>query len=201
MLDFNFIVRNLPLFVDGIVTTVVLSTAGGVGALCGGAIVVAGTTSHVPAVRAVAQAYVEVMRNTPVLIQMFLIFFGLAAFGIRLSAFTSALLALTMQNSAYVGEIYRAGFRSVSSRQYEAALALGLLPRTAIVTMIMPQALRRIIPPLASQLVIILKIDPDSPAINNDTKRHSQKKPPIHKNTEAEQHEGHSPKDFPDSEG
>jgi His/Glu/Gln/Arg/opine family amino acid ABC transporter permease subunit len=157
VLDLNFIARNLPLFIEGVTITVALAAAGGVGALCGGGLVVAGTTSRVRPVRAVAQAYVEAMRNTPVLIQMFLIYFGLATFGIRLPAFASALLALVMQNSAYVGEIYRAGFRSVSRRQYEAALALGLLPRTAILTMIMPQALRRVIPPLASQLVIILK--------------------------------------------
>jgi len=157
VLDFNFIARNLPLFIDGVGTTVILATAGGVGALCGGGLVAAGTTSRVRPIRAVAQAYVEVMRNTPVLIQMFLIYFGLATLGMRLPAFASALLALVMQNSAYVGEIYRAGFRSVSPRQYEAALALGLLPRIAIVSMILPQALRRVIPPLASQLVIILK--------------------------------------------
>lgn len=157
MLGLNFIARNIPIFLDGVGTTVALSALGGAGALLGGGVVVAATTSRSRVAAALGRGFVETMRNTPVLIQMFLIYFGLAAFGLRIPAFGSALLALVLQNSAYVGEIYRAGFQSVSRRQLEAALALGLLPRTAILTMILPQALRRVIPPLANQMVIVVK--------------------------------------------
>ena len=82
--------------------------------------------------------YVEVVRNTPVLVQMFFIFFGSGVLGYPLSGFTAGLLALVLQNGAYAAEIYRGGIRSVSQRQAEAGLALGLTPRAAFRIIVLP---------------------------------------------------------------
>ncbi|CAH1689848.1 Amino acid ABC transporter permease [Hyphomicrobiales bacterium] len=157
MLDLNFIARTAPLFAEGLRITLLLSVLGILGSLIGGGFVVAASRSRVVALRGIARAYIEVMRNTPVIIQMFLIYFGLASLGIRFPAFICALLAIVLQNSAYMGEIYRVGIDSISRRQFESALALGMLPRTALITMVLPQAIRRILPPIGNQFVAIIK--------------------------------------------
>jgi polar amino acid transport system permease protein len=97
------------------------------------------------------------VRNTPVLVQMYFIFFGSSIVGFRLSGFVAGLVALTLQNGAYISEIYRAGIQSVSRRQMEAGLAIGLTPGAAFRIVILPQALRKVIPPLANQGVVIIK--------------------------------------------
>jgi His/Glu/Gln/Arg/opine family amino acid ABC transporter permease subunit len=105
----------------------------------------------------VARAYIEVVRNTPVLVQMYFIFFGSSILGYRLTGFVAGLIALTLQNGAYIAEIYRAGIQSVSQRQTEAGLAIGLTPREAFWVIVFPQALRKVVPSLANQGVVIIK--------------------------------------------
>ncbi|WP_422678193.1 amino acid ABC transporter permease [Bosea beijingensis] len=137
--------------------TLALAALALIGATFGGVVVAALTTSRFSVLRGVGRGFVELMRNTPILVQIFVLYFGMPTLGLRLSAFSSAVLALSLQNSAYIGEIYRAGLESVHMRQREAALALGMLPRTALWTIIAPQAFRRIVPPLGNQLIIIVK--------------------------------------------
>jgi His/Glu/Gln/Arg/opine family amino acid ABC transporter permease subunit len=103
------------------------------------------------------RAYVEIVRNTPVLVQMYFIFFGLSMAGYRLSGFTAGLIALVLQNGAYIAEIYRAGIQSISPRQTEAGLAIGMTPGAAFRIVVFPQALRKVLPPLANQGVVIIK--------------------------------------------
>src|ERR1700709_2855749 len=74
----------------------------------------------------IAGGYVQIVRNTPLLIQMYLVYFGLSLAGVPLSGFSSGLLALCLQNGGYVAEIYRGGLLSINTRQYEAGLALGV---------------------------------------------------------------------------
>lgn len=105
----------------------------------------------------VARAYIEVVRNTPVLVQMYFIFFGSSILGYRLTGFVAGLIALTLQNGAYIAEIYRAGIQSVSQRQTESGLAIGLTPREAFWVIVFPQALRKVVPSLANQGVVIIK--------------------------------------------
>jgi ABC-type amino acid transport system permease subunit len=105
----------------------------------------------------VTRAYIELVRNTPVLVQMYFIFFGSGIVGFRLSGFVAGLVALVLQNGAYIAEIYRAGIQSVSRRQMEGGLAIGLTPGAAFRIVILPQALRRIIPPLTNQGIVIIK--------------------------------------------
>ncbi len=101
-------------------------------------------------------AYVEVIRNTPFLVQVFLIFFGLPAVGIRLDANQGALIAMVLNGSAYTIEIVRAGIVAVSHGQIEAARALGLRPFTAFRLVVLPQALRTVFAPLGSQFILLM---------------------------------------------
>ena len=153
--DFGFVVRTLPLFLDGLVVTLELSAlAIGFALLWGLAVV---TLRRLRGVSALTAAYVELVRNTPVLVQIYFIFFGSGMAGYALSGFTAGLIALVLQNGAYLSEVYRAGIESVSRRQVEAGLALGMLRRQAFVIVVLPQAIRHMIPAITNQGVVIIK--------------------------------------------
>lgn len=157
MFDYAFIARSLPLFADGLQLTVFIGAVAVLGCALGGGLVAALTLSGSRGLRALGSGYVEAMRNTPMLVQMFVLYFGLPTLGLYPTAVASATAALILQNSAYVGEIYRSAIQSVAPRQMEAALALGMRPRQAMLSMILPQALRRATPPLGNQFVFVLK--------------------------------------------
>ncbi len=101
-------------------------------------------------------AYVEVVRNTPFLVQLFFIFFGLPTLGVRLDPIIAAILAMTLNMAAYTTEIVGAGLDAVPRGQREAALALGLSPRQAFIKIVLPQAMMVIYPALTSQIVIMM---------------------------------------------
>jgi polar amino acid transport system permease protein len=107
-------------------------------------------------VQAGVAAYVELIRNTPFLVQIFLIFFGLPTVGLRLDANTGALIALVLNGSAYTIEIVRAGIESIGLGQIEASFALGLSRFQAFRLVILPQALRVVVPPLGSQFILLM---------------------------------------------
>ncbi|TKD29873.1 MAG: amino acid ABC transporter permease [Mesorhizobium sp.] len=100
--------------------------------------------------------YVEIVRNTPFLVQLFFIFFGLPSIGIRLDPLLAAMLAMTLNMAAYTIEIVGAGLDAVPRGQTEAALALGLRPRQVFVKIVLPQALKVIYPALTSQIIIMM---------------------------------------------
>lgn len=100
--------------------------------------------------------YVEVIRNTPFLVQLFFIFFGLPSIGIHLNPVTAAILAMTLNMAAYTTEVIGAGLDAIPKGQSEAALALGLKPRHVFFKVVLPQALKVIFPALTSQIVIMM---------------------------------------------
>lgn len=153
--DFGFVARTLPLFLDGLVVTLELSALAFSFALLWGLAVVA--LRRLRGLSVALGAYVELVRNTPVLVQMYFIFFGSGMAGYPLSGFVAGLTALVLQNGAYLSEIYRAGIESVSRLQVEAGLALGMLRRQAFVIVVLPQAIRRMIPAITNQGVVIIK--------------------------------------------
>jgi His/Glu/Gln/Arg/opine family amino acid ABC transporter permease subunit len=104
-----------------------------------------------------AGLYIELVRGTPALTQLFLIYFGLAAAGIVLSAFTAAVVGLGLNYAAYLAEVYRAGIIAVHRGQREAALAIGMTNALAMRVIILPQAARIIVPPMANYAVSLLK--------------------------------------------
>jgi glutamine transport system permease protein len=156
-LDFHFILRNLPLLGKGLVVTLELSLLAIVAAMLWGLIVAFARMSQHRALRSLAAGYIEVVRDTPVLVQMYFIYFGFSMAGFGLTGFVSGLLALSLQNGGYVAEIYRAGIDSISIKQVEGGKALGMSRRDVMSIVILPQALVRVIPPLANQLIVIIK--------------------------------------------
>ncbi|HKD74457.1 MAG TPA: amino acid ABC transporter permease [Ktedonobacterales bacterium] len=156
-LDFNFILRNLPLFGKGLVVTVELSLLAIVAAMLWGLVVAFGRMSQYRALRSLTAGYIEVVRDTPVLVQMYFIYFGFSMAGFGLTGFVSGLLALSLQNGGYIAEIYRAGIESISIKQVEGGKALGMSRWDVMSIVILPQALVRVIPPLANQFIVIIK--------------------------------------------
>jgi polar amino acid transport system substrate-binding protein len=102
-------------------------------------------------------AFIEIIRGTPLLIQLFIIFYGLPTIGIRLSPFWAAVLGLGMNYSAYEAENYRAGIQAIPKGHHDAAVALGLTRAQTIRKIVLPQALRLVIPPVTNDFIALLK--------------------------------------------
>ena len=156
-IDIALITRIVPALTEGLTLTLTLSALAILLSAAWAMPVVLGLMSRFQPVSVLTRSYLEIVRNTPVLVQMYFIFFGSGIVGFRLSGFTAGLIALVLQNGAYIAEIYRAGIQSISRRQMEAGLAIGLTPSAAFRIVILPQALRKVIPPLANQGVVIIK--------------------------------------------
>jgi polar amino acid transport system permease protein len=147
------IVANWQLIASGVVLTLEIAcVAIAIGVLLGLLVAVVRVSGPRP-VAMLATGYVEVMRNTPVLVQLLLIFLGLAEFRIRLAAVPAVMLALGINNAAYLSEIIRGGLQSVPRAQLEAAAALGLGPSATFREIVVPQALRAIYPALGNQFI------------------------------------------------
>jgi polar amino acid transport system substrate-binding protein len=104
-----------------------------------------------------AVAYIELIRGTPLLVQLFLIFYGLPHIGVRLSPLFAAVLGLALNYSAYEAENYRAGIQAIPKTQMEAALALGMSQTQSLRYVIIPQAVRMVIPPVTNDFIALLK--------------------------------------------
>lgn len=154
--DPNFLRRLIPALLEGAEVTVELAVLTMLICLVWGLLVALAQASRGP-LSWVAGAYIQIVRNTPLLIQMYLVYFGLSMIGMGLSGFASGLLALCIQNGGYMAEIYRGGLQSVSLRQYEAGRALGMRRWTLYTSVIMPQVIARVIPPLTNQAISITK--------------------------------------------
>jgi His/Glu/Gln/Arg/opine family amino acid ABC transporter permease subunit len=122
-----------------------------------GLLIALGRLSRIPPLRALATLYVEVIRGTPLLMQIYVIYFVFPAIGISLDPFISGLAALSFNSAAYVAEIFRAGIESIDSGQREAALAVGLTSPQAMQYVILPQTILRVLPPLTNEAVALLK--------------------------------------------
>ena len=155
-LDFSALAGYLGMFLHGAGVTLGLTA---LAATLGIALSIGGAATArwgLGWARALVTAYVELIRNTPFLVQLFFIFFGLPALGIKLTAMTAAILAMTINLTAYSIEIVRAGIEAVPPGQREASLALGLRPVKAFIYVILPQALANVYPALVSQIVITM---------------------------------------------
>jgi len=140
----------------GLLVTLKLTALSGLGALLAGVVTALLRLSRSLAGRALARAYLEAVRNTPLLIQLLFLYFVLGP-ALGMDALTSAVLGLSLFEGAYVSEILRAGIVSVESGQWDAARSLGMSRLTAYRLVILPQAVRRVLPPLASQSVSLVK--------------------------------------------
>lgn len=162
MIDFlakmwQWLPEILPVLFVAIGMTVVVTIGALLVALVLGLIVALMRLSSWRVIRYAALAYTDVMRGTPALVQLFIIYFGLSEIGIEFSPVSAAIVGLGMNGAAYVGEIYRAGIESLHRGQMEAALTLGMTPTRAMRYIILPQAVRLMLPPLTNYAITLVK--------------------------------------------
>jgi His/Glu/Gln/Arg/opine family amino acid ABC transporter permease subunit len=157
-ISWEIVVRSAPVLLKGALYT--LEVAGlsiliGLGIGIAGAVVRLGP---IVSLRRIAQAYVEIVRNTPILIQLYFIYHGLPRFGVRFNSFTAGLIALSVYCGAYVLEIIRAGVEAVDGGQIEAARASGLSEGSIFRHVVLPQSVRIALPALGGQFISLLKV-------------------------------------------
>lgn len=156
-LDTPFMLEHVPDFVHAALVTI-----GVAGAAIIASLLVAVFNSillyfRVPILTAIVRAYIELARNTPLLIQLFFLYFALPSIGIRMSSYTTALLAMTFLGGGYLTEVFRAGIEAVPKSQLESGLALGLSRWQLFRDIVLPQALRIATPSLFTNFIFLLK--------------------------------------------
>lgn len=156
-LDLELIRRSLPELLQGTWTTLTLTTSSiGLGLILGTLLGMLRLVRPWP-VKIVSSAYVWFFRGTPLLVQIFIIYYALPFAGISLNRWQAGIAALTLNSAAYIAEIVRAGVQSIDRGQTEAAQALGLTGLQTAWHIILPQTFRRIIPPLGNEFIALLK--------------------------------------------
>lgn len=156
--DWALISRSLPALGQGALNTIILTTMSiGLGLLLG-TVMGLMRLARLWLVGAFASAYVWFFRGTPLLVQLFLIYYAMPPLlGITLDRWQAGIVALSLNSAAYIAEIVRAGVQSIDAGQTEAAHALGLTKFQTAWYIILPQAFRRIIPPLGNEFILLLK--------------------------------------------
>jgi len=166
--DYSIIVRNLPVLLLGMGNTIVFCVVSAIiGLFVGlGIALIRNSRSHgiaAVAARWLAVAFVELLRNTPFLVQAFLVYFGLAEWGLRLNAWICGILILSLYAAANFSESIRSGLLSVPAGQTEAAKALGFRPMFIVFRIIIPQSVGYLVPTLTNQFIGLIK---DSAALS-----------------------------------
>jgi polar amino acid transport system permease protein len=154
--QFGSVWNALPRLVEGAKLTIGLSVATIVIGLGIGIVCALARTSHKPWLRWPAATYVEAIRNTPFLIQLFLIYFGLPSMGIRLEPIEAALIGMSLNCGAYATEIVRAGIDAIPRGQLEAARAMAFPVPSIVRHVVLFPALRAVFPALASQFILVM---------------------------------------------
>ena len=154
--DFSSVLAQWPQFVDGAWMTILLSFPATVIGFVVGTLCAIGRRSGFKVLSKACGIYVEIIRNTPLLVQIFLVFFGFASMGWKISAFTAALISLILNVGAYTSEIMRAGIDSINKGQLEAAECLGLSKPQIYWHVVLRPAMEKVYPALTSQYVLLM---------------------------------------------
>lgn len=153
---FQVIWDNLPLLGAAMALTVTVAVGAILLGSAMGLVTAVARMSPIAPLRWVAATYVEIIRNTPALVQLFVLYYGLPELGLRIAAIPCLILALGINNGAYLAEIIRGGLRSVKRGQLEAAAAVGLSARSTFREVILPQSVRAIYPAATNQCIQIV---------------------------------------------
>lgn len=156
-LDTSFMVKFLPMYVKAAGLTLRLGVAGIALSLVVGALCCMARHFRVPVLDRVAGVYIELARNTPLLVQLFFLYFGLPKVGIKLDAETCAVTGLTFLGGAYMAESLRSGLESVDRVQQESGMCIGLTPMQNLRYVILPQGLATAIPSIGANAVFLIK--------------------------------------------
>ncbi|MBI9082784.1 MAG: amino acid ABC transporter permease [Desulfobacterales bacterium] len=157
MLDWNIIIHYFPFLFKGALITLEISVLSLILGLICGLTAALCKLGRNPFLRGIAMFYIWLIRSTPLLVQLFIIYFGLPQLGIDLGPYLSGVIGLGLNVGAYNAETIRGGIVSISLGQQEAARSLGMSSALAMRRIILPQALRIIIPPLGNNFIILIK--------------------------------------------
>ena len=153
----EFLSGILPYLVRGAVTTVLLTVVSMTLALAIGLVFALMRLSRSVPLQWISGAYIEALRGTPLLVQLFIIYYGLPQYGIRFDALTAGVIGLSMNYSAYLAEVYRSGILAVDRGQWEAGASVGLSRTKLLRYVVVPQAVRIILPPVGNYFISMLK--------------------------------------------
>jgi polar amino acid transport system permease protein len=156
-MDWDVIVSYLPLYRTAAVLTVKLGFLGILLAIAVGLVCAVVQYEKIPVLRRLAAVYIELSRNTPLLVQLFFIYYGLPKIGLRLSAETCGVVGLAFLGGSYMAEAFRSGLEAVEPIQLESALSLGMSRRQAIRYVILPQATSTSVPAFVANVIFLLK--------------------------------------------
>lgn len=149
--------QSLPRLMNGLVVTLYLTIfAAGVGLLIG-IVLCVGRVFANKVVSVLCTGFIELIRGTPLLVQLFILYYGLPAYGIRLSPLLAALIGFTINSAAYQAEYIRGAVQSIGAGQMRAAYSIGMSKWQAVRLIILPQALRRVIPSWTNEFIYLLK--------------------------------------------
>jgi len=155
--DFSYTVDAMPWLLKGALVTAQVSLLCFVLSLALGTLLTIIRTLEIALINAIIALYVSFIRGTPVLIQIFLAYYGLPVIGIQLDAFTAGIVAVTLNSGAFTTEILRGGLKAVPNSQLEAANSLGLKPSIVWRKVVLPQVYLTSIPPLVNEFTLVVK--------------------------------------------
>jgi polar amino acid transport system permease protein len=149
--------KTMPYILRGLLLTIELAVVSEFCILAAGLIIALVRISRVKVFRFLAAVYIDLIRGMPLLLQILIVYYGLAYLGLKLSPFVAGVIALTICYAAYEAEIFRAGIESIHKGQMEAARSLGMGYFKAMRYVVLPQAVRNVIPPLSNEFIALLK--------------------------------------------
>ena len=153
----DFLVAMLPQYIEAAKLTLSIGLLGVLGSVLVGLIIAFIRVEKIPLLNGIAKAYIEVSRNTPLLIQLFFLYFGLPKAGIVLSSEACAMIGMIFLGASYMAESFRSGIEAVDRRQIEAAMAIGLTKSQRIRYVVLPQALAVAIPSIGANTIFLMK--------------------------------------------
>lgn len=152
----ELIIKYWPLFLEGATTTVLLSFFSVIVGVGCGTLMALARLSSTKFLSKVAKVYIDIIRGTPLLVQLYLVYFGLATV-LDLNDFVSGVIAVSVNTTAYIAEIIRSGIQSVDKGQMEAARSMGMPKRMAMRQIILPQAMKNILPAIGNEFATLIK--------------------------------------------
>ena len=155
--DWQFVAQYAPFFVNGAIMTLFISVFGILLAVAVGLVCAGVETARIPVARQLARVYIEISRNTPLLVQLYFLYFGLPKLGVVWSAQTCAIVGLGFLGGSYMAEAMRAGVETIPAVQRESAYVLGLNGWQTLTRVILPQAVGTAVPGVVANVIFLIK--------------------------------------------
>lgn len=156
-MDWNFIVAHIPMYIDAMWLTLSMAFWGILLSLLVGLFCSLALYFKVPFLRHIVMGYIELSRNTPLLVQLFFLYFGLPKLGILISSKACAIIGMAFLGGSYMSEAFRSGLETVEKSQIESGLSIGLTSSQVIRYVVLPQALTNSVPPFCANVIFLIK--------------------------------------------